>query len=770
MKINKLHYILISILWLSVPFFCSAQIPIGTFRSHLSYYGTHSIAVSQDIVYAAAESGLVYYDKNEQKLESWSKVEGLSESDIDHLFYDEKSDYLIIAYKSANLDFVRDGRLTNVPDIKDKALTGEKTVNNFYVHDGLLYLACSFGIVTIDLSTLLIRDTWYTQTGQTRSGVNSLQIFQNQFFITTNNGIYHTPVNQNSIADFSSWQKFAELEAGDYPFSCVFNNKLYAVRHIDENTDTLLCYEQGSWHVADCPITPIRSLKASDDELMVASWNFVQTFNQNGADSCFVMSDDTYNWADVQDAAFDGKIIWIADAHNGLIRYDREWGNRELLTLDGPFESGSFRMDYSDGVMALAPGGLNSVWGNNWQATNFSYFANNQWHNILRNDNPALQNTYDITAVAVNPRNTNEFYVGTYWSGAVKCDAEKVIATYNRENSPLQSNDTAEGHIGGMRFDAHGNLWISCCHSSLPLNVLKADGSWQSFPLSSYVTGYSTVFGDILIDSRGFKWIIKPRDNTIVVLNDNGTIDNLSDDETMMVNMNAAANIETSSVNCAVEDKNGQIWIGCNLGIKVIYTPGQIFKGSVYPQNILVEQINYVQNLFEFEEVTTIAVDDANRKWVGTAKSGVFLISSDGSEQLLHFTEENSPLLSNKINHICINKETGEVFFCTTKGLISYRGTATEGSDDYSEVKVFPNPVRESYHGTIAVSGLMENSFCKIADAAGNLVWQGYANGGTLAWDGHDFYGNRPATGVYFVFASSESGKQKKVAKILFIK
>ena len=201
----------------------------------------------------------------------------------------------------------------------------------------------------------------------------------------------------------------------------------------------------------------------------------------------------------------------------------------------------------------------------------------------------------------------------------------------------------------------------------------------------------------------------------------------------------------------------------------MIYNPSQIFSGNAYPQNILIEQINYVQNLFEFEEVTAIAVDDANRKWVGTAKSGVFLISANGDKQLLHFTTDNSPLLSNRINHITIQRQTGEVFFATAGGIVSYRGTATEGTEDYSEVTVFPNPVRETYYGPITVSGLKENSFCKVADAAGNLVWQDYANGGTFTWNGRDFYGKRPATGVYFVFISDSDGKKKTVAKILFV-
>ena len=273
-----------------------------------------------------------------------------------------------------------------------------------------------------------------------------------------------------------------------------------------------------------------------------------------------------------------------------------------------------------------------------------------------------------------------------------------------------------------------------------------------------------------MVDSRNYKWIVLPRDNKLLVYDDNKTINNPNDDRIASVNLNAMANIETSSVNCVVEDKDGQIWIGCNLGIKVIYNPSSVFKNTLYAQNILIKQINYVQNLFEFEEVTCIAVDDANRKWVGTAKSGVFLISENGDDQLLHFTEENSPLLSNRIYKVTINRETGEVFIATAGGLISYMGTATAGREDYSEVTVFPNPVRETYHGVITVRGLMENSFCKIADAAGNLVWQGYANGGELTWDGKDFYGKRPATGVYFVFSSSSTGKMKNVAKILFIR
>jgi hypothetical protein len=162
-------------------------------------------------------------------------------------------------------------------------------------------------------------------------------------------------------------------------------------------------------------------------------------------------------------------------------------------------------------------------------------------------------------------------------------------------------------------------------------------------------------------------------------------------------------------------------------------------------------------------------VDGANRKWIGTSKAGVYLMSENGTEQILQFDEENSPLISNQINAITIDQNNGEVYFATTAGLISYRGTATEGEKNYNHYKVFPNPVKSGYTGYITVTGLMENSFCKIVDASGLLVWQGYADGGQLVWNGLSFNGLRPATGVYFVFASSDTGSEKQVAKILFI-
>lgn len=745
-----------------------AQIPVGTFRDHLSFYGCKSVAVTPEYVYAACNSGLMYVGKNDNGSGAFSKVDGLSGTSISRIHYDAASQYLTVAYDDGNLDFIRDDRIYNLRDIKDKSITSSKKVNGCLSYNGLVYLAYPFGIVSIDMTTLLIRDTWYTRSGDMLIEVNSMQVLNDEFVINTGNGIFCTPVNNPAIADFNTWQKEEDMGSFAYTLSCVFNGRVYAVR--EGENDTLYYKDGNGWHISAIKENDIRAITSDDSALVVCGWSFIKKYDRNENLVCETWWEGTYMWQNGCDVAMDGPMLWVADLNNGLHKIVCEDWSIELVRGKGPFPATSFAMDYSDGVIALVPGMVSDFWGNGWVAPNFSYFVNEQWHNIYQKDNSSLYNVYDLSAVAINPNNNSEFFVGAFDGGLRKYDLNRVAAVYDKTNSPIHSFDSLEGKVGGLAFDANNNLWVACSYSNVPIAVLQPNGSWQPLTLLSYATDNGTGIGQIMVDSRNYKWIVLPRANKLLVYDDNKTITNPNDDRIASVNMNTMANIETSGINCVVEDKSGEIWIGCNLGIKVVYNPSSVFKSTLYAQNILIKQIDYVQNLFEFEEVTCIAVDDANRKWVGTTKSGVFLISENGDQQLLHFTEENSPLLSNKIYNITINRATGEVFIATAGGLISYMGTSTEGKENYSEVTVFPNPVRETYHGVITVRGLMENSFCKIADAAGNLVWQGYANGGELTWDGKDFYGKRPATGVYFVFASDQTGKKRNVAKILFVK
>ena len=170
------------------------------------------------------------------------------------------------------------------------------------------------------------------------------------------------------------------------------------------------------------------------------------------------------------------------------------------------------------------------------------------------------------------------------------------------------------------------------------------------------------------------------------------------------------------------------------------------------------------------EIITSVAVDGANRKWVGTYSSGAYLLSEDGSAKLLNHTEENSPLLSNTIVSIDIDDKTGEVWFGTSKGVISVRGDATLGGEQFGDVYTFPNPVRETYQGNVTITGLMRNTEIRITDVSGNLVYKTVSEGGQATWDLRTYNGDRVSTGVYLVFCSSEDGTAALVTKMLVIR
>jgi hypothetical protein len=203
----------------------------------------------------------------------------------------------------------------------------------------------------------------------------------------------------------------------------------------------------------------------------------------------------------------------------------------------------------------------------------------------------------------------------------------------------------------------------------------------------------------------------------------------------------------------------------------MICSPENVFvTGSGFDaQKILVEVGGHTGYLLETETVTAIAVDGANRKWIGTERAGVFLLSADGTEEIHHFTVENSPLYSNSIIDIEINGDTGEVFFGTEAGIISYKSTATEPLPTNSDVVVYPNPVREGYTGTIGIKGLVNNADVKITDVSGTLIFATRAEGSQAVWDGRNFDGRKAQTGVYLIFSTDDTGTEKLVTKVLFI-
>ena len=96
---------------------------------------------------------------------------------------------------------------------------------------------------------------------------------------------------------------------------------------------------------------------------------------------------------------------------------------------------------------------------------------------------------------------------------------------------------------------------------------------------------------------------------------------------------------------------------------------------------------------------------------------------------------------------IRIDHVSGEVYFATDKGLVSFRSDASLFDEQFESVTVFPNPVRPDFSGPITVQGLGYASDVTITDVSGNVVLKTVSNGGTVIWDGKTLEGERVQSG-----------------------
>lgn len=391
----------------------------------------------------------------------------------------------------------------------------------------------------------------------------------------------------------------------------------------------------------------------------------------------------------------------------------------------------------------------------------------------------------DINCVVQDFQDKAHHFAASAGEGIYEFRDGRFVNWYSMHNSPLESalpDEPSKNNyvrVNGLIYDKEDNLWmVSCGVAKNPVQVLRKNGSWVS--LNYPEATERSNFGRTIFDKRGWLWATSSRIESggVFCLNYNGTIEDTSDDQhkfiTQFTNQDGTI-LEQLAVYCIAEDKEGAIWIGTNKGPLVLNNPSRYFNDNFYCTQIKIPR-NDGSDLADFllvnEAINAIAVDGANRKWIGTAANGIYLLSADGMETVHHFTEENSPLLSNSIESIAIHPRTGEVFIGTGKGLVSYQSDATEAENSFKEsnVRAYPNPVRPDYDGVITVTGMVYDSDVKIVDTAGHLIYQGTSLGGQFTWNGRNKQGKRVSTGIYMVLAADSEGKEGVVTKIAFVR
>lgn len=743
--------------------------PNQLWKGYFSFNEIKDISQSPTAIFAAAENAIFSENITSHSLKTTTTVDGLSGQTITALYHSATFNRTMVGYDNGLIIVINDadGTMINVVDIINKQLPSNiKKVNHFMEYDGIVYVSCDFGIVQYNLTTLLFGDTYFIGDNGTEIVVSQTAVYNGDLYAATSSGLRRASVTNANLVDFNQWTQIAP---GFWTGVELFANELAAMN----SNGTVYRYNGNFALIVQITTSAAVDLRAAGGRLILTT-----------PSQCYVYDESFVNISQVNSALIPemtavftcattiGDDIYIGTLENGVIKTSIANSSAfESINPNGPSRNNIFAITkmaqdlwavYGDYTVDYDP--------NPYRSYGISKYNESGWLNIPYAEvHPPGSQTYDLVSVTVHPSNPEKVFISSYFNGLLEFNGDD-FTIYNETNSGLESVSPADPPTDNIRiaqsaFDRNGNLWMTNGLLNDPLKVLKTDNTWQSVNMEgilSSVTGAR--FGRLLIDKNNTKWMCTTQG--LIAYNESATTQFKK-----ITSGTDTGNLPIADVRSVAIDTRNQVWIGTRSGLAVLSSVDRFQSAGQLTANQIIIVENDVATPLMYEQfVTDIAVDGANNKWIGTADSGIFMVSPDGQETIHHFTLSNSPLPSNTINDIDIDGVSGEVFIATSKGMVSFKGTATDASKDLNNVVVYPNPVRPGYAGTVKITGLLDKAHVKIADVTGNLVYETITEGGTIEWDTTAFGKYKVASGVYLIFISAEDGGETKVKKVMIVR
>ena len=758
-----------------------AQPAIGEWQDHNSFVRVKEVCATPSRVYAATRMALFYYDRDKSQPVVMSKVAGLTDVGVSTMAYDEELDGLVVAYANSGIDMVYGGSVYHVADIRYSSISGDKQIYHIRFNGDRVYLATGFGIVVLNKKRHEIEDTYYIGEGGEHGAVYDVAFTDSLIVAGTDRGLLFAPKNSERLHIFEEWTRdtLSPMNGMSVRMLEVSHNRILAAACVDSPDSLTPFYqiEPANWHDwGYWAAGRLTTLRCRHGRIVLGRYGKVELYDED-----YMLDEVLEDLPDYGVVAWDVDLdadgtLWMGHNWAGLVSTPATRVEARSYMPVGPYNDDYvYSLTSTTDRLYLCPGGKKPTYESSSLPGSLSVFDNQNWSNV---SGGTLGMAYqDILHVAVDPKDKNHLSATAWGHGVVDIQDGKVTTMFDGTNTggaltPYSSDGYTHLRVSGVAYDDQGNLWVTNSLVDKGLAVRYRNGDWASFDISVMLQGLTyekREIDNVVWDSvRGYKWVTG-RANRIYILDGEGNM--------AYVNPNNGSKLETHTVTCLVQDRSGDMWFGTDKGLKVIYDGYRAFMngghGELSPlncSNILYNEDGINEYLMAYESITCIAVDGANRKWVGTSNNGLYLISANGLEQLHHFTTANSPLNSDKIVALAVHPETGVVFIGTNMGLQSYRSTAT-AADSYpaNDIHAFPNPVRPDYEGPIAIKGFTRDALVHVTDARGHVVYSTTAHGGQAIWDGKTLQGQRVASGTYFVFASDQMGQMRSVTKILVV-
>lgn len=803
---------------------CTAIVPaqeMGTWNLYSSFCApTLKTIVTPRLVYYISGGNLFSYNPDNQESFQYSTHNLLSDHNIVNAYYNPDGKYLLIFYDTGNIDLLYDdGKVRNFSDIAASEIDKPISLNDVHFDGSDMYLATNFGLVQYDVD---------------RGEVKQSGIFRMPVYGITALGNHLVMKVDGAIRSIEKGKRFASVDAltfhfnySDNPIELIGLNDtqylLYSANGFYVVMRHTINFETGQCATYD-PRAPIFKHTKSPYMIHGAAgalyyWadGVLYTLDENVMEKKVADLPDDFQsmklglWSGIDklwSLSRDGIACHGLDGEGGVTTISERYRPNELtvrkICYFFPSVDGRYLYMQNQGATVYKFGntgrGLNVVQNAaritlaDGSLADFTCYPVEAKVPTITNIQKNIgQYIISPTSLAPDPDDPDVAFISTADDGIYKVRGSEFLGRFDETNSLLNLYDNRL-IVYCVSIDPHGNLWAAVfnedwqrsCMMVLPSDKRRLDPAqvkredWVDIDLPSINYWGGQDVRILHCKKSNLTAVINHVGEEVILLYDNnGTPYDFTDDrfrsfEEAIVDQDGK--IYTPQFTpCVAEDLEGRIWLGTGEGIFEIVNPRNAINSDEnrvthlkVPRN---DGTNAADYLLGSEMIMDIAVDVANRKWIATQSSGLFLVSPTGNEILANFNVDNSLLPTNEINAVYADPSGSTIYVGTPLGLLTYHSDATPARSDFSDILVYPNPVRPDYTGDVYISGLMENTLVKIADASGAVVHQGQSEGGLYVWDARTSSGTRVKSGVYYVMVSSRSGDDSsaKVTKLMII-
>ena len=772
-KIFSLYILLFSLV-------ISAQTDYSaSWEDFYSYNNVKDFTKVDTIIYALTDNAIFTYDVLSGEINKISSIQGLSGDTTSAIYYNETFNRVVIGYENGLVEVVDDdGSITISSDIVNFNQSGEKSINHISEFNNKLYLSTPFAVVVYDIENLEFGDTYFIGNNSSSVKINETIISNNVIYAATEEGVFKADITSNLLIDFNNWQQL--FNGRDFKGVTTFKNDLYVI----ENSK-LFAFDGASLTEKVKFNKEIKNIKSTNTNLCISldkeariydsSMNLVQEFTPNSE----------YDYS-LNTAFFEDDMVFLATKEFGILETTiSQPTTYSEIHPEGPLSNAVFSITAQNNDLWVVYGGYNSTFTPLNIRNGFSKFNGENWINT--NFNSSLPN--DLVDVTIDPSHENRVYISALGAsnnieakptgGLLVVEDNVLVQTYNHLNSSLTpiliSLPTINIRVGGSTFDSNGNLWATNYETGEELVKLSENGQWSSVDLGVVQTSAAPGLSEIIVDRNNSIWIGSRR-NGAYVYNENGNR------KKALIAAPNEGNLPDLNVRTIAVDRSNRIWLGTKFGLVVYSNASGVFDEvatNAQPVVINGDENGFGDRLLGNQTINSILVDGADNKWFGTDSGGVLCTNPSGQTTIAIFSKKNSPLPSNRILKISLDKEVGKVYFATDKGIVAYNSNVAPFGDVLEAVYAYPNPALKN-HETVTIDGrngthLPKGTNVKILDVAGNLVHETNViegqelQGGKVVWNKRNLEGNKVASGIYIVLLSNDDASETAVTKIAII-